>query len=218
MAEKITASWFNKIVSAITRIKNLKQDSTGQSFSFSTEGLTETKVGRTYKLEDIQKISKIIENMAQDNLLKQTDNESYTDKTILYNIVAIGEKGEKPSLIQKNTLDSTIASWSYIKCPNSVTYTNGKTGAQCNAYGTNYNGPCQHTSYSTNCIEKWYTCSDTSCRGRKYCASKRACGTQLCTYQTCYQGDCSKQEWCNEYQSCQQGTFIDIRCQNVTQG
>lgn len=218
MAEKITASWFNKIVAAITRIKNLKQDSTGQSFSFSTEGLTETKVGKTYKLEDIQKINKIVENMAQDDLLKQTNNESYTDKTILYNIVAVGEKGEKPSLIQKSTLDSTIASWSYIKCPNSITYANGKIGAQCNAHGTNYNGPCLHATNSGKQHYKNYTCNQGGCT-RKI-TEITTCNSEQCgSNGFCYNGDCKTNKgWCDEYQICQQGTFTDIRCQNVTQG
>lgn len=218
MAEKITASWFNKIIDAITKIKNLKQNSTGQSFGFSTEGLTETKVGKTYKLEDIQKINKTIENMAQDDLLKQTNNESYTDKTILYNIVAIGEKGEKPTLIQKSTLDNTIASWSYIKCPNSITYANGKIGAQCNAHGTNSNGPCLHATNSGKTYYKKYTCPQGGCT--RQITETITCNSEQCSSNgTCINGDCKANKgWCNEYQICQQGTFIDIRCQNVTQG
>lgn len=218
MAEKITASWFNKIVNAITRIKNLKQNNTGQSFSFSTEGLVETKTGKTYKLEDIQKINKIIENMAQDDLLKQTNNEYYIDKTILYNIVAIGEKGEKPTLIQKSTLDNTIASWSYIKCPNSVTYANGKKGAECNTYGTNYNGPCPHATNSGKTYYKKYTCPQGGCT--REIIEKKVCNSEQCgSNGTCFNGDCKiNKGWCDEYQTCQQGAFVDIRCQNVTQG
>lgn len=230
MAEKITASWFNKIVAAITRIKNLKQDSTGQSFSFSTEGLTETKVGKTYKLEDIQKINKIIENMAQDDLLKQTDNESYTDKTILYNVVAIGEKGEKPTLIQKSALDSTIASWSYIKCPNSAANSYGYVkGVQCSPFGSNYiecnpNGTKTVCDYCNKVTANCNVHRPNGCVGAKTCkvctvyCDKGTNKNVSCKNGSCTHGDCSNKGICDAYQICQQGTFIDIRCQNVTQG
>ena len=105
MAEKITASWFNKIIDAIKRLKNL-------GFAFSTEGVpnkitinSDGTTGKLYTPSDFGAINAIIQRMSTDEYLQQTNNASYPTQQIYYNTVSVGKRGQRPLLDWKNQLD-----------------------------------------------------------------------------------------------------------------
>lgn len=147
MAEKITASWFNKIIDAIKRLKNL-------GFAFSTEGVpnkivinSDGTTGKLYTPSDFGAINAIIQRMSADEYLQQTNNASYPAQQIYYNTVSIGKRGQRPLLDWKNQLDRTVDSWQYITCYHGTAKTNGINSVACqhgsNSNGDNTNGYCQ---------------------------------------------------------------------------
>lgn len=147
MAEKITASWFNKIIDAIKRLKNL-------GFAFSTEGVpnkitinSDGTTGKLYTPSDFGAINTIIQRMSADEYLQQTNNASYPAQQIYYNTVSVGKRGQRPLLDWKNQLDRTVDSWQYITCYHGTAKTNGINSVACqhgsNSNGDNTNGYCQ---------------------------------------------------------------------------
>lgn len=147
MAEKITASWFNKIIDAIKRLKNL-------GFAFSTEGVpnkitinSDGTTGKLYTPSDFGAINTIIQRMSTDEYLQQTNNASYPAQQIYYNTVSVGKRGQRPLLDWKNQLDRTVDSWQYITCYHGAAKTNGVNSIACqhgsNSNGGKANGYCQ---------------------------------------------------------------------------
>lgn len=147
MAEKITASWFNKIIDAIKRLKNL-------GFAFSTEGVpnkitinSDGTTGKLYTPSDFGAINTIIQRMSTDEYLQQTNNASYPAQQIYYNAVSVGKRGQRPLLDWKNQLDRTVDSWQYITCYHGTAKTNGVNSVACqhgaNSNGGKANGYCQ---------------------------------------------------------------------------
>lgn len=147
MAEKITASWFNKIIDAIQRLKSL-------NFAFSTEGIpskitinSDGTTGKLYTPSDFSAINTIIQRMSTDEYLKQTDNASHTSQQIYYNTVSVGKRGQRPLLDWKNQIDKSVDSWQYITCHHGTAKTNGVNSVACqhgsNSNGDKTNGYCQ---------------------------------------------------------------------------
>lgn len=147
MAEKITASWFNKIIDAIKRLKNL-------GFAFSIEGVpnkitinSDGTTGKLYTPSDFGAINTIIQRMSADEYLQQTNNASYPAQQIYYNTVSVGKRGQRPLLDWKNQLDRTVDSWQYITCYHGAAKTNGVNSIACqhgsNSNGGKANGYCQ---------------------------------------------------------------------------
>ena len=147
MAAKITASWFNGIIDAIKRLKNL-------GFAFSTEGVpnkiainSDDTTGKLYTPSDFGAINAIIQRMSADEYLQQTNNASYPTQQIYYNTVSVGKRGQRPLLDWKNQLDRTVDSWQYITCYHGTAKTNGVNSVACqhgsNSNGDNTNGYCQ---------------------------------------------------------------------------
>lgn len=147
MAEKLTASWFNKIIDAIKRLKNL-------GFAFSTEGIpnkitinSDGTTGKLYTPSDFSTINTIVQRMAKDEYLKQTENSSYPSQQIYYNTISIGKRGQRPMLDWKNQIDKNVDSWQYITCHHGTAKTNGVNSVACqhgsNSDGGKTNGYCQ---------------------------------------------------------------------------
>ena len=196
MAEKITASWFNKIIDAIKRLKNL-------GFAFSTEGVpnkitinSDGTTGKLYTPSDFGAINVIIQRMSADEYLQQTNNASYPTQQIYYNTVSVGKRGQRPLLDWKNQLDRTVDSWQYITCYHGAAKTNGVNSVTCQ-HGANSNGgkangycqrgltPCNHgtnhvcnTNYSSQGNLGWHTqtCSNATVKDGKgsneFCCKK----------------------------------------------
>ena len=230
MAEKITASWFNKIIDAIKRLKNL-------GFAFSTEGVpnkitinSDGTTGKLYTPSDFGAINAIIQRMSADEYLQQTNNASYPAQQIYYNTVSVGKRGQRPLLDWKNQLDRTVDSWQYITCYHGTAKTNGVNSVACQ-HGSNSNGgkangycqrgltPCNHgtnhvcnTNYSSqgNLGWKTQTCSNATVKDGKGSNtngqySPNSTNSNGTFANTCPHGDC------------QQGRDINIRYK-TTQG
>ena len=222
MAEKITASWFNKIIDAIKRLKNL-------GFAFSTEGVpnkitinSDGTTGKLYTPSDFGAINTIIQRMSADEYLQQTNNASYPAQQIYYNTVSVGKRGQRPLLDWKNQLDRTVDSWQYITCYHGAAKTNGVNSVACqhgaNSNGNNTNGycqrgltPCNHgtnyvcnTNYSSQGNRGWnhQGGNRSPTHGLHSANATNSNGTYA---KTCPHGDC------------QQGSDINIRYK-TTQG
>lgn len=231
MAEKITASWFNRIIDAIKRLKNL-------GFAFSTEGVPnkitinlDGTTGKLYTPSDFGAINAIIQRMSVDEYLQQTNNASYPAQQIYYNTVSVGKRGQRPLLDWKNQLDRTVDSWQYITCYHGAAKTNGVNSVACqhgsNSNGDNTNGYCQrglttnghgtnyvcNTNYSSQGNRGWNhqgTCSNATVKDGKGSNtngmySPHGTNSNGTFANTCPHGDC------------QQGSDINIRYK-TTQG
>lgn len=231
MAEKITASWFNKIIDAIKRLKNL-------GFAFSTEGVpnkiiinSDGTTGKLYTPSDFSAINTIIQRMSTDEYLQQTNNASYPAQQIYYNTVSVGKRGQRPLLDWKNQLDRTVDSWQYITCYHGTAKTNGVNSVACqhgaNSNGNNTNGycqrgltPCNHGVCTNGCkinissqgniMNSYGTCSNATVKDGRGSNTNGMYSPKGTNSNGTFANTCSHGE-------CQRGSDINIRYK-TTQG
>lgn len=233
MAEKITASWFNKIKQEIIRLKNM--------FGFTISEMpndvpiyNEDGSIQPYSASEFKKINAIIQTMAQDAYLKYTNNDIHPSEPIYYTTVTVGKRGEKPLSTWKAEVDKVVNSWQYITCKHGTSKTNGKNSVSC-SYGSNSNGTCskgyksygpvtdtrgtckkggaKNTNLGCTPHDLVYSNGSNSVTTRKNGQGSYSNGA--CSYGT--NSDGSYSNTCSDG-TCTQGTTIDIRYKKTTEG